>query len=383
MIHLSKKQARQFLLMKQGLWGNHRFLGKAGIMAYIHQAGCIQYDPIDICGKNAELVLQSRVQRFSRKQLHDLLYRDRQLFDQFDKCMSICSIDDWPAFDHYRANPHRFMLQSEAVDKVLDETIEYIRNNGPICSSDLEYTHKVDWYWAPTSLSRAVLDALYFRGIAGIHTKKNTRKYYDLIERCIPGDLLNTPNPNTDEAAKHQWHVLRRLQSVGMLHNNASYAFIGIENLKTKQRNHAYKTLISQNKIRPVHVEGVKLPYYYSSTDDALMQQVVQGNLSTSNRLEFLAPLDNLIWDRKITEEIFQFSYKWEIYTPVKDRQYGYYVLPLLYQDNLIGRVELVRNKAAQQIDLKNIWLDDGYKMGKRLENRIHKKLERFSKQFI
>ena len=91
---LTKEHARRFLLAKQGLLGDYRFSGKEGAYAYIRQAGCIQYDPVDVCGKNAELTLQSRVKGFRKSMLFDLLYRDRLLVDYADKELSI-----WPAED--------------------------------------------------------------------------------------------------------------------------------------------------------------------------------------------------------------------------------------------------------------------------------------------
>ena len=79
MIHLTKRQARQFLLLKHGLMDEFRFVGKQGIIDFVRQVGCIQYDPIDVCGKNAELVLQSRVKGFNKEMLEELLYQDRLL----------------------------------------------------------------------------------------------------------------------------------------------------------------------------------------------------------------------------------------------------------------------------------------------------------------
>ena len=81
MISFTKRQACRFLLLKQGLLGDYRFEGKQGIMEFIRQAGCIQFDPVDVCGKNAELVLQSRIKPFSKEMLSDLLYQDRVLVD--------------------------------------------------------------------------------------------------------------------------------------------------------------------------------------------------------------------------------------------------------------------------------------------------------------
>ena len=91
---ITKEQAIRFLLLKQGLIGKKKFIDKQGVYDYIRQAGCIQYDPIDVCGKNAELALQSRVKGFKKDYLHELLYQDRRLVDYYDKVMSIFPIED-------------------------------------------------------------------------------------------------------------------------------------------------------------------------------------------------------------------------------------------------------------------------------------------------
>ena len=102
MKELTKEQARRFILAKQGLLGRYRFSGKAGALCYIRQAGCIQYDPVDVCGKNAELTLQSRVRGFRKSMLQELLYQDRKLVDYADKELSIWPAEDWPYFSPYR-----------------------------------------------------------------------------------------------------------------------------------------------------------------------------------------------------------------------------------------------------------------------------------------
>ena len=102
MLTVTLDQARQFILLRQGLLGEHRFIGKNGAYQYVRQAGCIQFDPVDVCGRNAELTLQSRVKGITRKTLGDLLYRDRLLVDYSDKELSIWPIEDWPYFADYR-----------------------------------------------------------------------------------------------------------------------------------------------------------------------------------------------------------------------------------------------------------------------------------------
>ena len=102
MITITKQQAGQFILARQGLIGDYRFNGKDGAFAYVRQAGCIQYDPVDVCGKNAELTLWSRVKGFRKEMLRELLYRDRLLVDYADKELSIWPTEDWPYFSSYR-----------------------------------------------------------------------------------------------------------------------------------------------------------------------------------------------------------------------------------------------------------------------------------------
>jgi uncharacterized protein YcaQ len=135
---ISKNEAKRFLLMLHGLYGDRKFVGKDGIMEYVQNTGCIQFDPIDVCGKNHELVLQSRIEGFTKDIIYELLYKDRLLMDWFDKNMSICEVADWPYFEHHRKNYKHFIRSKDDIDKVAGEVLQYIKDNGAVCSSDLE-----------------------------------------------------------------------------------------------------------------------------------------------------------------------------------------------------------------------------------------------------
>lgn len=375
---ISKRQAKRFLLLKHGLIGAYKFVGKSGMVDFAAQAGCVQFDPIDVCGKNHELVFESRVKGFNKKHLYELLYEDRVLMDWFDKNQSICLITDWPYFSHRREAAKNNTRSLKKIDEIAQNVLDFIRQNGPVCSKDLEYNEKVDWSWAPTSLARAALDTLYLRGDLVLHHKKNTRKFYDLTERHVNTELLSEENPNKTTEEIYAWQVLRRIGSVGLLHNNNSYAFIAIRGLKTKERIKAFETLYELGKIRKLEVEGAKLPFFYMAEDEAILHNAISSN-RYKKRLEFIAPLDNLLWDRELIKELFDFEYKWEIYTPVKDRKFGYYVLPVLYGEDFIGRIEMVRNK--KKFAIKNIWYEDS-KLSKH-EPKIMGRLERFTKTML
>ena len=137
MIVLTKSQARSFLLAKQGLLGAYRFSGKEGAYAYVRQAGCIQYDPVDVCGKNAELTLQSRVKGFRKSMLAELLYKDRLLVDYADKELSIWPAEDWPYFAPYRERSRALGASFPGLAELEGEALTWIRENGPVSSDTL------------------------------------------------------------------------------------------------------------------------------------------------------------------------------------------------------------------------------------------------------
>lgn len=376
---LTNQQARRFILSKQGLIGDYKFTGKGGVLDYIHQAGCIQYDPIDVCGKNPELVLQSRVKGFSKPMLAELLYEDRKLLDYFDKNLSIMETHDWPCFRRdFEAYKNGGRSHSE-VNEVCEEIRSIIREKGPVSSADIGFNEKVDWYWSDTKLSRAALETMYFRGELIVHHKKGTIKYYDLAENCIPNELLTVQDPYPDELDHMKWRVLRRISAIGLLWNKPSDAWLNIRGLKTDERNELFRQLFEEEKILEVLVENIKDKLYCLAADRNLLESILQ-NPDMKERCELLAPLDNMLWDRKLIKALFGFDYKWEIYTPEVQRKYGYYTLPLLVGDHFIGRVEVVNDKKRESLTVKNIWLEDGVRQTKKIQRAIDNCLRKFAK---
>lgn len=374
---LTKEQARRFLLMKHGLVGDHKFIGKNGVLEFVNQAGCIQYDPIDVCGKNAELVLQSRVRGFQKSMLYSLLYEDRTLIDYFDKNLAVFKTEDWKYFDRIRDSFRMRSRGREEVAPVEAAIRELIAEKGPVCSKDIGLNDKVDWYWSRTKLSRAALETMYFRGELIVHHKKGTNKYYALAKDFIPSLLLEAQNPNHNEKEHMKWWVLRRISSVGLLWNRASDAWLNIDKLKAPLRNEIFEEMTDEGRLIKVSVEGVKDSLYCNTQDHLLIDEVCSG-VKPIARTEFIAPLDNLIWDRRLIQELFDFHYKWEIYTPEKDRSYGYYVLPILHGEAFVGRIEVICNRKEKKLVVKNIWLEQGISMNEELWQGLNDCIERF-----
>lgn len=375
--YLTNKEARQFILIKQGLLGDYKFKGKQGILDFVHQAGCIQFDPIDICGKNAELVLQSRIRNFKKSMLYDLLYKDRKLIDYFDKNLSIFAVEDWKYFERERENHRRWERSHSEIMGVHDKVIDMISQKGPLCSADIEINEKVDWYWSSTKLSRAALEHMYFSGELGIHHKKGTIKYYDLIERCIPEDILSEAEPFVADFEHKKWRVLRRIGALGLLWNRASDAWLGIPELKADERNKIFSSLLEKHKIIPIKIENIEHTCFCQSGDEDLIDYI-KSKPRIKKRCEFIAPLDNMMWDRNLIKAIFDFDYKWEIYTPKDKRKYGYYVLPILYGEQFIGRIELIYDKKKRVLSVPNIWYEPNIKQSPTIQNKVAAAINKF-----
>ena len=321
MMTITKEQARRFMLSKQGLLGKHRFAGKDGAYRYVRQAGCIQYDPVDVCGKNAELTLQSRVKGFSKQMLADLLYKDRLLVDYSDKELSIWPREDWPYFAGYRERSKAHGASFPDIPKLEEQAIAYIRENGPVSSDSLPIEGKVFWHssmhWSgnwhgQSPAARSVLEQLYTDGVLLIHHKSGSRKFYDLADRYFSPALLNAPDPCPDAASFRQWRVKRRIGAVGLLWDRRSDAWLGID-MNTDEREQAFDALLHAGEILPVLVEGIRSPLYLLSEDQPLMEAVLADAIDRKPRLEFLAPLDPMLWDRKLIEAVWDYQYSWEI----------------------------------------------------------------------
>jgi len=384
-MNLTIAQARQFILSKHGLLDKHKFIGKEGALEYIKQTGCLQFDPVDLCGQNAQISLNARVKNFTKSTLEELLYKDRLLFDYPDKNLSIIPIEFWPYFRRYRQIAIENGKHTEGMTQLEARTLKYIKENGPVSSGSLPLTGSIRWqssiHWSgnwngETKAARAVLEQLYSSGQLVIHHKKGTRKFYDLAENHIPEEILSAPDPLPDEFGHQKWRVLRRIGAVGLLWNRPSDAWLYIQNLTTPRRNEIFKALIEEGKILPTKVEGID-HILYIQKEDAILIERIKANHGFEERCELIAPLDCFMWDRKIIQAIFGFHYTWEIYTPPAKRKYGPYVLPLIYGENFAGRIEALRR--GKNLEVKNIWLEPDIRKTKKMQTAINNCLKRFA----
>jgi uncharacterized protein YcaQ len=375
---ITRRQARRLILAHQGLWPPYELEGKSSVLDYIRRVGCIQFDPLNIVSRNPELVLQARVSDFRPAMLQELLYEDRKLLDGWDKNMSIYRVEDWPYFQRHRQAAMRNPGRSHGpVKSILPHVRRAIEERGPLSSIDLNFDQTVDWSWAPTRLARAALETMYFWGELIIHHKVHTRKVYDFAHRHLPGELLSAADPNQTQEEYQDWYVLRRIGSVGLLWNRSGDAWLGMPEIKSKERNRALTRLLRQGKVVEVYVEGIEPPLYMRSEDKGKLDSILDSD-DPPSRATIIAPLDNLLWDRRLAKELFDFEYRWEVYKPVGERRYGYYVLPILHGDRFVARFEPGRDKKSGALVIKKWWWESGVIPSERMQSDLRQCFKRF-----
>ena len=375
---ISKQTARRLVLTCQGLFPPRSLKGKAGGKKFMGRVRSIQFNPINVVGRNPDLVLQSRVQDFRPRMLDELLYNDRLLVDNWDKMASLSLMEDWPYFSRHRARMQDiFGMPSEVVMSLAPIILDQIQREGPQSSLDFKHDEKTDWAWGPTRVSRATLEGLFKMGQLGVHHRVNNRRYFDLVENLFSKDILDTPDPNLTLEKDQTWHVLRRINSLGLAHPNAGEQWGGMIGVKTSQRRQIIKQCVERGELLELAIEELPGEFFYlRRKDKSLLSKVQKGDPVQESAL--IAPLDNLLWDRKTLERIFDFSYRWEVYKPKKKREYGYYVLPVLYGDQFVARLDPEFDKKTRILTLRNWWWEDNLEPDSNMKDALVRCLRDF-----
>ena len=214
---IAPETARRFLALRHFL-APPRSLppDREGILAAFERFGSIQFDPLEVAGRNHDLVLLARVPGYRRELTDALLYGERVLYETYNKGLSIVPTADLPFYritwDLNRAEKAAGVFDEHA--PLVEELLERIRADGHLSSTDIAPRAAIDWYWRPTNQVRAILEALAQSGILGIARREGNRRIYDLVERLFPADLLTERPPELDQ---RRFKLLSRYRAHGLL----------------------------------------------------------------------------------------------------------------------------------------------------------------------
>ncbi len=337
-------------------------------MRVMDRLGSLQFDPLDVTGRNHDLVLAARIQGYQRTWTDALLYEERRLFEAHNKGLSLLPTTELP---WYRISWERSLVDHEAAafrdhGPLVEELLERIRANGPLSPSDVEPRAAIDWYWRPTNQVRAILEALAEAGILGLARREGNRRVYDLVERLFPPDLLAERRPERDQR-RHK--LLSRYRAHGLLGRSGSAEIwygtaagtgaSATDPTAEPTRAQLLAELVEDGELVPVAIDGVRGERFVLGDEVALLS--APESEPGPAQVAFLAPLDPFVWDRDFLRSLYGFDYVWEVYVPFAKRRWGYYVLPILFGDRLIGRIEPRVDRRRGLLRVLDVWWEEGF----------------------
>ena len=343
--------------------------GPDGVLAMFERLGSIQFDPLEIAGRNHDLVLLARVAGYRREMTDRLLYEERALYETYNKGLSLVPVAELP-FYRITWDTNRREHEAAAFDThglLVEELLERIRATGPLSATDIEPRAAIEWYWRPTNQVRAILEALAEAGILGLARRDGNRRVYDLIERLLPAPLLAERRP-PDAQLRHK--LLSRYRAHGLLGSSGpAELWYGTGKAPERSRNRA--ALVDEGALVPVVVDGIKGPRLLPAGERSRLEAAIaevgaeaSGSPRPGSRLPgvaFLGPLDPFVWDRDFLRTLHDFDYVWEVYVPAARRRWGYYVLPVLFGDRLVGRIEPRLEVRNDRLAIVGLWWEAGF----------------------
>ncbi len=365
--HVSPAVARRFLVLRH-LLAPPRSLPaqRDSVLRVIDRIGSLQFDPLEVAGRNHDLTLLARIDGYRREWTDHWLYTDRRLYETYNKSLQIVPVAELPLYRYVWDRAQR-RHEAEAFDehaRLVEELLARIREQGVLLSRDVAARQAIDWYWRPTNQVRAILEALAEVGVLGIARREGNIRVYDLAERLFPPEILAERPPEAEQQAHR---LLSRYRAHGLLSASGNQELWVGGTGYAADRAAVRATLVERGRLLPVQLDGVRGDRFIVSEDldvlDQAEREVRDGAPPGGAKpgAAFLAPLDPLCWDRDLLRRLFDFDYIWEVYVPAAKRRWGYYVLPLLYADRLVGRIEPRFERKAKTLRIEGLWFEPGF----------------------
>ena len=339
--------------------------GPEDIMSVAADLGSLQLDPISVVARSHLLVLWSRLGRYDPADVEDLLWRERRLFEYWTHAAAIVCMDDLPIHSllmrRYPSERHRQLREWLAANQALRRSIlGRLRADGPQPTGAFENRAVASWRSSGWTAGRNVdrmLDLLWTQGRILVAGRKGQQRVWDLAERWLP-DWAPTRRPPEREVVRAA--AQRSLRALGVATAR------DIECHFTAYRYPGLPTVLASLE-RSGRIERVRLtadgagrndPWYVHADDLPLLERLEDGDWQP--RTTLLSPFDNLIINRERTERLFGFRFRLEIYVPRAARQYGYYVLPVLHGDTLVGRVDPALDRTNGRLVVHAVHAESG-----------------------
>ncbi len=312
----------------------------------------LQVDSVNVLARAHEMPLWSRLGHY-RRGILDTLVDDAELFEYWAHEASLLPVADWPLMQ-WRMETARTGEGWRSVVSMQDRNptmvasvLAAVRDQGATAASAFNEPGRRTGPWWDWSDAKLALEYLFWTGQLTARRRNNFEREYDLPERMLPSHIVN--QPAIPESDARTIMVERAGRALGVATERDLFDYY---RLKAKPSRSALQQLIDDGVLRPVHVEGWE-PIAYLHRDAVLPREVRCATV--------LSPFDPMVWERQRNVRLFDFHYRIEIYTPAPKRVYGYYVLPFLFNDALVGRVDLKADRKTSTLLIPGAFAEPGH----------------------
>lgn len=378
--------ARRLLLGGQELLADPRRRATADVLYEIVEAmGFVQIDSINVVERAHHLTLAARLQSYRPALLERLLERDRRLFENWTHDASAIPTVRYPywkiRFERYRklvlAHPWWRERVGPNPERVMEHVRDRLRREGPLMTKDFEderpeRTDKAWWGWKP---QKAVLEYLWRIGEVAVPRRVNFHKVYDLAERVYP-EAHAAPRPTDEEHV--DWACRSALERLGVATPDEIAGFWRAISLEEAR---AWCVRASAaGEIAAVEAEAMDGSRPRAAWAVPDWEERLAALPPAPPRIRLLSPFDPILRDRKRTLRLFNFDYRFEAFVPAPQRVYGYYVLPILEGERLIGRLDPKLHREESLLDVRKIWWEPGVRESKGRRIALEAAVERLAR---
>jgi uncharacterized protein YcaQ len=365
---ISVTALRRLAIGAQGYAARARTATAGEVGEAIRRASCVQLDSISTVERSHRIAISSRAGRYRQGTISRLLARGR-IIEYWAHEACLLPVEDWPLFgwvrDAYR-NHHPWHGDVRATYPGLaEEILGQIADRGAVASRDFDGKGSgTMWNWKP---AKVVLEALFSAGelvIAG--RMSGFQRVYDLPERVLPREVLEAPVPSETEAIREL--VLRAVRARGALTEAAIAEHWRLRGRSSRVRPYVAE-LVEEGRLEPVRVED--------GGPHVVVAAGAELDVPRPTAAVLLSPFDNLLWDRAFATRALGFDHVIEVYKRAHERRYGYYVLPFLWRDRIVGRADLKSDRNTGALRVKAFHLEPGVRRSAALDDALDRALER------
>jgi uncharacterized protein YcaQ len=363
-IVITKQTARRFILGRQGLWPGRRWRGKKGTTQALNACEAVQLDPLQATARSQDLVLHSRVLDYQPSYLHKVMYQERRFFD-YGGWLAVYPMHEMPYWRlHMQKRSHGPSVEdfTSAHPGVFEQVRAELRSRGPLGNRHLD-GKAIGWDYRGRKDTSLALFYMWLTGELMIHHRENFSRFYDFRENIIPSELdYAAPAQEAEEYFARKCIAFKGLMPEVRWKTDLEYYVrrsIGRDEMRAWR-----DRWIAEGVLSTMQIEGQPGANLVLAEDLPLIETLQTGkvprawrplDITTLDEVTLLSPLD-IVSARGRALKLFDFEYKWEVYTPAHQRRWGYYTLPILFGDELVARLDAKLDRPSMTLQIKGFW---------------------------